>query len=48
MWSRLVRYAKEHGSMRHKTRFVLNTAEKEGVSSSEWTPRSRRSWGIGC
>jgi DNA-directed RNA polymerase len=36
MWSRLVRFAKERGSMRHKTRFVLNTAEKEGVSSTQW------------
>jgi DNA-directed RNA polymerase len=41
MWSRLVRYAKDHGSMRHKTRFVLNTAAKEGVSSSEWTPEEQ-------
>jgi DNA-directed RNA polymerase len=37
MWSRLARYAKERGSEKHKTRFVLNTAEKEGVSHSEWT-----------
>jgi hypothetical protein len=37
MWSRLVRYAKEHGSYRHQVRFINNTLTKEGVCVEEWS-----------
>lgn len=41
LWERLVRYAKERGSYRHKTEFVLNTAAKEGTTPPEWTVADR-------
>lgn len=35
-WSRLVRYAKDHGSLRHQTRFILNTAQADGLLIEDW------------
>ncbi len=36
MWKRLVTFAKSKGSYRHKTRFVLNTAAKDGLEVPTW------------
>lgn len=40
-WSRLVRYAKEHGSYRHQANFVLNAAAKDGIETEEWSIEDR-------
>jgi DNA-directed RNA polymerase len=41
LWSRLLRFAKERGSYRHRARFVLNTAAKENVVVEEWSLEDR-------
>jgi DNA-directed RNA polymerase len=41
-WKRLVSYAKEHGSARHQTRFIFNTAAKSGIDAGEeWDLKDR-------
>jgi DNA-directed RNA polymerase len=41
-WKRLVSYAKEHGSARHQTRFIFNTAAKSGIDAGEeWDFKDR-------